>query len=95
MTRQAAAMLTFNGLVVLFLGLLAGAPYGAALVDGWGDEAARAWKLAHGEGVLNGLLTARLGRLHATEENRVRPGGVVTAEHHEIRDVEILIAARH
>jgi len=60
MTRQAAAMLTFNGLVVLFLGLLAGAPYGAALVDGWGDEAARAWKLAHGEGVLNGLLLLAL-----------------------------------
>ena len=56
MTRAAAAMITFNGLLVLLFGLLAGAPYGAALVDGWGDEAVRAWKLAHGEGVLNGLM---------------------------------------
>lgn len=56
MSRQAAAMITFNGLLVLLLGLLAGAPYGAALVNGWGDEAARAWKLAHGEGLLNGLM---------------------------------------
>lgn len=60
MTRQAAAMITFNGLVVLLLGLLAGAPYGAALVDGWGDDAVRAWKLAHSEGVLNGLMLLAL-----------------------------------
>ena len=56
MSREAAAMITFNGLLVLLLGLLAGAPYGAALVNGWGDDAARAWKLAHGEGVLNGIM---------------------------------------
>ena len=60
MTRAAAATITFNGLLVLLLGLLAGAPYGAALVNGWGDEAVRAWKLAHGEGVLNGLMLLAL-----------------------------------
>ena len=60
MTRRAATLLALNGLVVLFLGLLAGAPYGAAIVGGWGAEAERAWKLAHGEGVQNGLLLLAL-----------------------------------
>jgi hypothetical protein len=60
MSRQAAATLTFNGLVVLLLGLIAGAPYGAALVGEWGEEAARAWKLAHTEGVLNGIMVLAL-----------------------------------
>lgn len=60
MRRRAAAMITLHGLLVLFAGLLAGAPYGAALVDGWGEEAARAWKLAHAEGVLNGLMLLAL-----------------------------------
>ena len=60
MSRRAAAMLTFNGLLVLFLGMVAGVPYGAALVGNWGEEAARAWKLAHAEGVLNGLMVLAL-----------------------------------
>ena len=42
MSREAAAMITFNGLLVLLFGLLAGAPYGAALVDGCVDDAVRA-----------------------------------------------------
>ena len=56
MSTRAAAMLTFHGLLVLFLGLVAGAPYGAAVVGGWGSAAERAWKLAHLEGVQNGIL---------------------------------------
>ncbi|MBX3027164.1 hypothetical protein KF840_19870 [bacterium] len=60
MRPRAAAMLTFNGLLVLLAGLLAGAPYGAALVGEWGEAAARAWKLAHAEGVLNGLMLLAL-----------------------------------
>jgi hypothetical protein len=60
MTRRAATLLALNGLVVVFLGLLAGAPYGAAIVGGWGADAERAWKLAHAEGVQNGLLLLAL-----------------------------------
>ena len=60
MSERAAAMLAFNGLIVLLLGLLAGAPYGAAIVQGWGAEAERAWKLAHMEGVQNGILVLAL-----------------------------------
>jgi hypothetical protein len=60
MTRGAAASLTLHGLVVLFLGLLCGAPYGAGIVGGWADDAVRAWKLAHMEGVQNGILVIAL-----------------------------------
>ncbi len=60
MTQRAAALLVFNGLLVLFAGLVAGAPFGAALVNGWGDDAVRAWKLAHLEGLQNGILLLAL-----------------------------------
>jgi hypothetical protein len=60
MTSRGATLLTFHGLAVLFLGLVAGAPYGAAIVGGWGDEPVRAWKLAHMEGVQNGILLVAL-----------------------------------
>jgi hypothetical protein len=60
MTRDLAAKLTLHGLIVLFLGLLCGAPYGAGIVGGWGDDAVRAWKLAHLEGVQNGILVLAL-----------------------------------
>lgn len=60
MTRRGAATLTLHGLVVLLLGLLCGAPYGAAIVGTWGDEPVRAWKLAHLEGVQNGILVLAL-----------------------------------
>jgi len=60
MTSRGAAQLTLHGLVVLFLGLLCGVPYGSAIVGGWGDEAVRAWKLAHMEGVQNGILLVAL-----------------------------------
>jgi len=60
MTLRAVAILVLNGLLVLLLGLVAGAPYGAALVEGWGDEPIRAWKLAHGEGIQNGILLLAL-----------------------------------
>ena len=85
MSRQAAAMVTFNGLVVLFLGLLAGMPYGAALVGNWGEEAARAWKLAHVEGVLNGIMVLALAgcapwlALGRTAERVVAWGAVLAA----------------
>jgi hypothetical protein len=56
MSKRSATMLTFHGLLVLLIGLLAGAPYGAAVVGAWGSEVERAWKLAHLEGLQNGIL---------------------------------------
>ena len=85
MTRDAAVTLTLHGLIVLLLGLLCGAPYGAAIVGGWGDEAVRAWKLAHLEGVQNGILVLALAgvggflRLGRGEEKVVVWGAVLAA----------------
>jgi hypothetical protein len=60
MTKRGTTSLVLHGAVVLFLGLLCGMPYGAAIVSGWGDEPVRAWKLAHMEGVQNGILLLAL-----------------------------------
>lgn len=46
--------------VVLLLGMAAGFPYGTAVTDGL-QEATRAWRMAHLEGVLNGLLMLGVG----------------------------------
>jgi hypothetical protein len=43
-----ARYLLFNGSIVLLVGLLCGAPYGAAIVKKQSDEVIRAWKLANG-----------------------------------------------
>lgn len=47
MTSPAHSLL-FHGSIVLLIGLLCGAPYGAAIVRKMNDEVIRAWKLAHG-----------------------------------------------
>ena len=60
MSERSATTLCMNGLIVLFLGLLTGAPYGAAVVERWGEAAEHAWKLAHLEGLQNGILLLAL-----------------------------------
>jgi hypothetical protein len=60
MSSGGASKIALHGLAVLFVGLLCGAPYGAAIVGAWGDEPVRAWKLAHMEGVQNGILLLAL-----------------------------------
>jgi len=85
MKQRAAALLVFHGLLVLFAGLIAGAPFGAAIVNGWGDEAVRAWRLAHLEGLQNGILLLALAgasrwlALGATAEKVVLWGAVLAA----------------
>lgn len=49
------ARLVYNGAIVILLGLLAGFPY-AFVVTGQMAGEERAWRMAHLEGVLNGLL---------------------------------------
>jgi len=56
MDRRQRTWLALHGAILLVIGMLAGVPYGQAIVDAWGDEAVRAWKLAHMEGLTNGLL---------------------------------------
>ena len=47
----------FHGSVIFMVGLLAGLPFGAALSFEWGEEAKRAWGLAHSAGTSAGLIT--------------------------------------
>lgn len=56
MDRRQRTVLALHGALLLVIGMLAGAPYGQAIVRGWGDAAVQAWKLAHLEGLTNGLL---------------------------------------
>jgi uncharacterized membrane protein len=62
--------LVFHGAVVILLGLAAGFPYGL-VVTGSLVSSERAWRMAHLEGVLNGLLLLAVagvsGRLALTE----------------------------
>src|SRR5262245_22960114 len=53
--RTRPETMIFHGAVVILLGLLAGFPY-ALVVTGTLVSSERAWRMAHLEGVLNGLL---------------------------------------
>lgn len=53
--------LVFHGAVVLLLGLLTGLPLGAAITDGWGEEAIRAWRVAHTGLVGGGVALIAIG----------------------------------
>ena len=53
--RARPETMIFHGAVVILLGLLAGFPY-ALVVTGSLASSERAWRMAHLEGVLNGLL---------------------------------------
>jgi hypothetical protein len=55
MDPQRRARLVWHGAIVSLLGLLAGFPY-ALVVTGSLTGSERAWRMAHLEGVLNGLL---------------------------------------
>jgi hypothetical protein len=57
---QVAKSLVGHGLVVILLGLLTGFPY-ALVVTGSMAGAERAWRMAHLEGVLNGMMLVAIG----------------------------------
>jgi len=49
------ARLVYNGAIVILLGLLAGFPH-AMVISGTLEGSERAWRMAHLEGILNGML---------------------------------------
>ncbi len=48
--------LAFHAVVVVTFGLFAGFPWAEVITSGSTSDAARAWRMAHLEGLLNGLL---------------------------------------
>lgn len=61
MTNRSARTLVLHGIAVIALGLLAGFPYATAVTGGADGETVRAWRMAHLEGLLNGMLVVALG----------------------------------
>jgi hypothetical protein len=59
--NRTASRLVLHGVIVVALGLLVGFPYASAITGGAGAEAERAWRTAHLEGLLNGMLVIVLG----------------------------------
>jgi hypothetical protein len=55
MDSKLRARIVLHGVIVVALGLAAGLPYASAIASG-DSEAVRAWRMAHLEGVLNGLV---------------------------------------
>jgi hypothetical protein len=53
--KRAQRQILLHGLIVVLVGLLCGVPYGRAITQGWGEEAVRAWRLAHFSLVLGGI----------------------------------------
>jgi hypothetical protein len=60
MTERYVSKMLFHGAGVIWVGLLAGFPFGL-VVMGRLEGDVRAWRMAHLEGVLNGLLTIAAG----------------------------------
>jgi hypothetical protein len=60
LSSDVRASLVLHGVVVIVLGLLAGFPY-ALVVTGDLQGEVRAWRMAHLEGVLNGLVLIGVG----------------------------------
>lgn len=55
MSGRLRAQMVLHGVAVIALGLLAGFPYGQVITGGM-EGSERAWRMAHLEGVLNGML---------------------------------------
>src|SRR4051812_8305335 len=53
--KRAQLRILLHGLVVLLVGLLCGVPYGRAITHDWGEEAVRAWRVAHFGLVVGGI----------------------------------------
>ena len=82
--NRTASFLVMHGLIVVLLGLLVGFAYASAITGGWGAEAERAWRTAHLEGLLNGMLVVLLGvasphlRFAGAQERWFRIGALAT-----------------
>ena len=58
MSDRLSSRLVLHGAIMILLGMISGFPYGSAVTGG---EDPRAWRMAHLEGVLNGLMAIAIG----------------------------------
>jgi hypothetical protein len=56
MTRRQVLLLVFHGVLLVVLGMLVGIPFREAILSGWGEDAQRAWRVAHTSLVGGGAL---------------------------------------
>jgi hypothetical protein len=56
MFRPTPLSLSFHAAIIILLGMFVGFPYGSRIVAQAAEETLRAWRLAHLEGLMNGLL---------------------------------------
>ena len=63
--NSSARSLVIHGIVVIVIGLIYGFAYGAVIVSDSSEATQAAWKLAHLEGLLNGMLIAIVGATYA------------------------------
>ncbi len=61
MSEPLQMQIVLHGAIVLVVGLLCGIPFGVAVGSTWGDEAVRAWRVAHSGGVTVGLMLIAIG----------------------------------
>ena len=61
MTERSQMQILLHGAIILLVGLLCGIPFGVAVGSAWGDEAVRAWRVAHSGGVTVGLMLIAIG----------------------------------
>ncbi len=71
MSERIQMQILLHGAIVLFVGLLCGIPFGAAVGNGRGGETVRAWRVAHSGGVTVGLMLIAIGAVL----NRLLLGG--------------------
>jgi len=60
-THRSQVQLLLHGAIVLFVGLLCGIPFALAAGNAWGEEAVRAWRVAHTGGAAVGLMLIVIG----------------------------------
>ncbi len=61
MTHKQAGLLIFHGALLLFIGNLVGFIFANAIVENWGADAERAWRVAHTSLVLGGIIYVAIG----------------------------------
>jgi len=77
MTERDQRCLVFHGAILLMAGNLAGLPFAWAISDRWGEEAVRAWRVAHTGLTSAGLMLLVVGAVLAHVLLGARDGRVL------------------